>query len=54
MAALFVLGALLFNFPLLAIFSRETLLWGVPLLYIYIFCACFVLIALMAWLVERG
>ena len=39
LAALFLLGVLLFNYPLLALFNRATLVAGVPLLYVYIFGA---------------
>jgi hypothetical protein len=34
---LFVLGALLINFPLLAIFNRPATLGGIPILYLYLF-----------------
>lgn len=34
---LFVLGALLLNFPVLAIFHRATTLGGIPTLYLYLF-----------------
>lgn len=34
---LFVLGALLLNFPVLAIFNRPAALGGVPVLYLYLF-----------------
>ena len=34
---LFVLGALLINFPVLAIFNRATTLGGIPTLYVYLF-----------------
>ena len=37
LALLFVLGALLINFPLLAIFNRPATLGGVPILYVYLF-----------------
>jgi hypothetical protein len=33
----FVLGAVLINFPVLAIFDRATMIGGVPLLYLYVF-----------------
>lgn len=50
MAALFFLGLLLFNPPLLGIFDAgaDATLIGIPLLYIYIFLAWGMLIALMA------
>jgi len=54
LVALFLLGALLFAYPLLALFDVGGTVWGVPLLYAYLFGAWAVLIALMAWVVERG
>jgi len=53
--ALFLLGLVLFNKPLLGIFDAgsETTLFGIPLLYVYLFAAWGLLIALMAWAVER-
>jgi len=52
--ALCMLGMLLFNYPLLALFNMPTTLFGVPMLYAYIFIAWAVLIALMALLAESG
>jgi hypothetical protein len=37
LALFFVLGAVLINFPVLAIFDRATMIGGVPLLYLYVF-----------------
>ena len=34
---LFVVGTLLLNFPVLAIFDRATTVGGVPILYLYLF-----------------
>lgn len=53
LAALFVLGCLLFNYPLLALFNRTTTLGGIPVLYLYVFAAWALLIALLAWVVEK-
>ena len=53
LAALFLLGVLLFNYPLLQLFARNDMVWGVPLLYCYVFCAWAALIGLMALVVER-
>lgn len=53
LVALFLLGCLLFNFPLLALFTGSTRLWGIPLIYFYIFAAWLVIIALMALIIER-
>jgi hypothetical protein len=46
--ALCILGMLLFNYPILALFNVPRTLFGVPVLYAYIFIAWAVLIALMA------
>jgi hypothetical protein len=46
--ALFLLGFFLFNYPFLAVFNHPRLVLGVPLLYLYLFAAWGVLIALAA------
>ncbi len=46
--ALFVLGLLVFNPPLLSIFSGDAVVAGIPVLYLYFFAAWFGLIGLMA------
>ena len=51
--ALCMLGCVLFNFPILALFNVRGTFFGVPVLYAYIFIAWAVLIALMAWVVEK-
>ena len=54
-AALCMFGILLFNYPILALFNVSGVLFGVPVLYAYIFVAWAVLIALMAFVAEsRG
>ncbi len=53
LVALCMLGCVLFNFPILALFNVPGALFGVPVLYAYIFLAWALLIALMAWVVER-
>jgi len=45
--ALFLLAFLAFNPPLLSIFSAELFVFGVPLLYLYLFCAWAGVIALV-------
>ncbi len=49
LAALFLLGFALFNYPFLAMFNHARLVLGVPLLYLYLFAAWSVLIALAAY-----
>ncbi len=52
--ALFLLGTLLFNYPLLAVFDRVALAFGVPVLYVYVFSCWALLIGLLALVVERS
>ncbi|MGE0876110.1 MAG: hypothetical protein AB7O31_15710 [Burkholderiales bacterium] len=53
LAAVCLLGLLLFNYPLLAVFNVGGTLFGVPVLYAYFFVAWGALIALMALVIER-
>jgi hypothetical protein len=48
-----LLGFVLFNYPILALFNVPGSLFGVPVLYAWIFLSWAVLIALMAWVVEK-
>ena len=50
--ALCMLGLLLFNYPILALFNVNGTVFGVPWLYAYIFFAWALLIALMAFVAE--
>ena len=52
--AIFLLGCLLFNYPLLYLFNVDYRLFGIPLLYVYIFAVWGLLIALIAAVVERN
>jgi hypothetical protein len=51
--ALCMLGCILFNFPILALFNVPGTFFGVPALYAYLFLAWALLIGLMAWVVEK-
>jgi hypothetical protein len=53
LVALAILGCLLFNYPILALFNRPATILGIPALYAWIFVAWTVLIVLMARAVER-
>ena len=48
-----MLGLLLFNYPILALFNVTGAVFGVPLLYAYIFIAWAALIAMMAYVAAR-
>lgn len=52
LVALFILGCVLFNYPVLSLFNVAGDAFGVPLLYVFIFAAWAVLVALMAFAVE--
>jgi len=52
LVALFALGCLLFNYPVLSLFNVPVEAFGVPVLYAYIFAAWAALIALMAFAAE--
>jgi ABC-type cobalamin transport system permease subunit len=49
LVALFVAGLALFNFPLLALWDHDARVLGLPL-----FPAALLLIAALAWIVERS
>ena len=52
LVALFILGCLLFNYPVLSLFNVPAEALGVPVLYAYIFIAWALLVGLMALVVE--
>jgi len=54
LVGLFLLGCLLFNFPLLALFNVRGTVLGVPVVYAYLFGAWTLLIALVALIMERS
>jgi predicted permease len=53
LAAIFLLGCLLFNYPLLALFNKSAAVFGVPVLYAYIFLAWLGFIVLVALVIEK-
>jgi len=54
LVAVFLLGVLLFNYPLLALFNRDVSVFGIPLLYAYIFLAWALLIGLLVLITEAS
>lgn len=54
LVALFAAALLLFNFPLLALWDREALVLGLPLFPAALFGVWALLIAALAWLMERS
>jgi hypothetical protein len=54
LAAIFLMGCMLLNYPILSLFTRPVAIGGVPLLYLYLFGAWAALIALMALVIEKS
>ena len=53
LVALFLLGWVLLNYPILSMFDVERAWLGVPAIYLYVFGLWPAVIALMAWIIER-
>lgn len=53
LAAIFLMGWLLLDYPILSLFARSGEIAGIPLLYAYLFGVWIILIALMALVIER-
>lgn len=54
LVAVFLVAVLLFNYPIVSLFDRPAPLAGLPALYVTLFAVWGVVIAAMAWIVERG
>ena len=54
LVGLFLLGCLLFNYPMLALFNVPATVFGVPLLYAYLFASWALLIVVAAVIMERS
>jgi len=48
LVALFLLGCVLLNFPIISLVNLEILIFGLPLLYVYIFVTWCLIIGLTA------
>jgi len=46
--SIFLIGAVLFNYPVLSLFNLNLIVYGIPLLYLYLFSVWGIIIALMA------
>ena len=53
LAALCLVGLLLFSYPVLAVFNVQATVLGIPVLYAYFFVAWGALIGAMALVAER-
>ncbi|HJV26815.1 MAG TPA: hypothetical protein VJ673_14095 [Aromatoleum sp.] len=52
LVTLFILGTVLFNYPLLALFNRPVLVGVFPLFFVYVFAAWALLIGLLVLVME--
>lgn len=52
--AVFALGWLLFNYPLLALFNDASDWFGIPVLYAYLFVTWALIIGLLAYIAEKS
>lgn len=53
LVGLFLLGLLLFNYPLLYLFNRPMLVAGIPILYLYLF-GVWTLMVLLILVISRS
>ena len=53
LVALFVLGWVVVNYPVLSVFDTARAWFGIPSLYLYVFGVWAAVISLMAWIIER-
>ncbi len=53
LVALFALGWVVVNYPVLSVFDTARTWFGIPSLYLYVFGVWAAVIALMAWIIER-
>jgi hypothetical protein len=54
LVAVFLVATLLFVSPVVSIFDRAEPVFGVPLIFLFLFAAWAVVIAAITWIVERG
>ena len=52
LVALFLFGCVLLNYPIISLFNLNVFVFGLPLLYIYIFGIWGLLILLSAWVTR--
>jgi hypothetical protein len=53
LVALFLFGCLLLNYPILSLFNRVGTVFGIPIMYFWLFAVWALVIVLLALVVER-
>lgn len=51
---LFIVGVLALNYPMLELFNRPSMPFGIPVLYLYLYAIWLALIILLIMVVERS
>jgi len=51
--AMLILGLVAFNYPLLSLFSKVRLIFGVPVLYLYLFAVWYIFIVCVALILAK-
>ena len=54
LVALFLAGFFALNYPLVSVVDLPNLVFGIPLSYLSLFVGWALLLAAVAWMVERG
>ena len=49
---IFILGFILLNYPILSIFNTEAFLFGIPILYLYLFSVWMLLIIMVVFVTR--
>ena len=50
---MFIIGVIALNYPLLSLFSKVKLIFGIPVLYLYLFVFWIIFIVCIAVIVEK-
>ncbi|MBT3213711.1 MAG: hypothetical protein HN351_03605 [Deltaproteobacteria bacterium] len=51
--AIFLLGLVGLNYPVLSLFGKEELIFKIPALYFFLYSVWFILIVFSAWVIEK-
>jgi TRAP-type C4-dicarboxylate transport system permease small subunit len=49
---LFLLGCLIFNYPIISLFNHEIFVFGIPILFVFLFCGWGLIIIAMVFITR--
>lgn len=49
---LFLLGCLIFNYPIISLFNHDIFVFGIPILFVYLFCSWALIIIAMIFITR--